>query len=99
VKTVSLERVTFKGSSLRVRWSVAGVQNASLAMVYTFPGSSCARVGRVASFRYVPVFNISRSTVTMSGGGYFPRGPYSAVVRIFTPGGSLTSRCVVLGHN
>jgi hypothetical protein len=99
VKTVSLVRVTFKGSSLRVRWSVAGVQNASLAMVYTFPGSSCARVGRVASFRYVPVFNISRSTVTMSGGGYFPRGPYSAVVRIFTPGGSLTSRCVVLGHN
>lgn len=99
VKTISLVRVTFGGSSLGVRWSAAGVQNVSLATVYTFLGSQCAQVGRVASFRYVPVFNISLSTVTMSGANYFPRGTYSAVVRIYTPGGSLTSGCVVLGPN
>jgi len=100
VKTISVAKVAFAGSSLRVSWSVAGVQNASLAVLYTFAGSSCARVGLTTSFRYVPVFNTLRSTVTMSAAHFFsPRGQYSAVVRIYTPGGSLTSRCVVLGHN
>jgi hypothetical protein len=100
VRTVSLARVAFRNSSLRVVWSVAGVQDASLAVIDTFAGSACARIGRVASFRYVATFNIRRSTVTISQTGYFsPRGRYSAVVRIYTPGGSLTSDCVPLGRN
>jgi hypothetical protein len=100
VKTVSLTKVAFKGSSLMARWSVTGVQNASLAAIYTFSGPSCAQIGSVASFRYVPVFNIRAGTVTMSGAGNFSRhGQYSAVVRVFTPNDSLTSRCVALGHN
>lgn len=100
VKSVSLARVALNRSTLRVQWVVTGVQNASLAALYTFTGSRCARVGRVASFRYVPAFNIRRNTLTMSGAGqFFPQNQYSAVVRVFTPQGSLTSRCLPLGHN
>ncbi|MGA2970202.1 MAG: hypothetical protein ABSE75_10390 [Acidimicrobiales bacterium] len=100
VKTISVARVAFTSSSLRVRWSVAGVQNVSLAALYTFSGSRCTRIGNATPFRYVPTFNILRSTLTVSGPRNFShRGRYSAVVRIFTPSGSLTSRCVSLGHN
>lgn len=99
VKTVSLTKMSFGSSALRVLWTITGTQGASLAAVYTFAGTRCAHVGRVASFRYVPAFNIRRSTVTLSGpGNYFPSGSYSAVVRIFTVQGSLTSRCVVVGR-
>jgi len=100
VKTIAMARVAFANSTLRVVWSIGGVQNASLAAVYTFRGSTCARVSRVATFRYVAAFNIRRSTVTISGAAYFPhRGPYSAVVRIYAPSGTMTSNCVPVGHN
>lgn len=100
VKTVSLTRVSFTSSSLKVVWSLGGAQNASLAVIYTFAGSSCARLGGVASFHYVPTFNIRRSTVTIARMADFsPRGRHSAVVRLYTPSGSLTSDCVPLGSN
>ena len=100
VKSVALARVSFVTSSLRVVWSVAGVQDASLAVIDTFAGGACARIGRVASFHYVATFNIRRSTVTISHARYFaPGARYSAVVRIYTPGGSLTSNCVELGRD
>ncbi|MGA2433012.1 MAG: hypothetical protein ABSG09_06085 [Acidimicrobiales bacterium] len=98
VKTVSLARAAFQNSSLKLVWSVGGAQNVSLAVIYTFAGSSCSHVGRVVSFRYVPTFNIRRSTVTISGSATFlPRVRYSAVAQIYTPGGTFTTDCVSLG--
>ena len=100
VRTIALARVAFSTTSLRATWSIAGAQDTSLAVIYTFPGSTCARLGRVVTFRYVAAFNIRRSTVTVSGAGYFrSRGPYSAVVRVYTPNGSMTSDCVPLGRS
>lgn len=100
VKTVALARVALSRSTLRVRWSVGGAQNVSLVAIYAFAGTSCAHVGGISTFRYVPSFNIRQSTVTVSSPGLFrTRGAFSAVVRVFTPAGSLTSRCVVLGRN
>ncbi len=99
VKTISLSRVSFSGTTLRALWKVSGAQNVSLVAIYAFAGTSCAHVGGVSSFRYVPSFNILRSTVTVSSNVFARRGPYSGVVRVFTPAGSLTSRCVVLGRN
>jgi len=71
-----------------------------LAALYTFSGPSCARIVSVTSFPYVPTFNILSGTVMTSGpSNLSQRGRYSAVMRIFTPIGSLTSRCVALGLN
>jgi len=100
VKTISVARVAFTSSSLQVQWAVADVQNVSLAALYTFSGPSCARIVSVTSFPYVPTFNILSGTVMTSGpSNLSQRGRYSAVMRIFTPIGSLTSRCVALGLN
>jgi len=98
VKSVSLARVSFRASALKVVWTLGGAADASLAAVYTFSGATCAHLGHVTLFHYVPTFNIRRSTVTLAESGYFAsRGRYSAVVRLYTPGGSLTSDCVSVG--
>ncbi len=99
VKTVSLARVSFLGSTLRAQWSVTGAQDVSYVALYAFAGTSCAHVGAVASYRYVATFNIRRSTVTMSSSLFGRRGRFSAVVRVFTPSGPMTSRCLVMGNN
>ena len=100
VKTVTLARASLTRTAMRVRWAISGTQSSSLAVVYTFRGSTCANVNRAFMFRYIPAFNIQRSTVSLSGAGTsFPRGAYSAVVRVFAAQGSLTSRCVAMGRS
>ncbi|MFZ1061933.1 MAG: hypothetical protein WAN30_00470 [Acidimicrobiales bacterium] len=100
VKTVSLARVSFRGAALKVAWTLSGAQDASLAAVYTFSGPTCARLGRVSVFHYVATFNIRRSTVTLDPfGDVTRRARASAVVRLYTPSGSLTSNCLNVGVN
>ena len=98
VKTISLARASFQNSSLKLVWSVGGVQNVSLAVIYTFAGSSCEQIGRAVAFRYVATFNIRRSTVTIAGANFSARIPYSAVAQLYSPGGTFTSECVPIGR-
>ena len=97
VKGLVVTPIYFQDTTLRIQWTVSGAPNVSLAVLYTFPGTTCGRLASVVTFRYVAAFNIRRNTLTLTGLSYFnPQDEYSAVIRVFTPSGSLTSRCVSL---